>query len=102
MKFQEDISMPPPPPPPPTHTHGQAETNMLTTFSKLWGIMTIMWIFVWSGLSLIDPTLIKAFGCVIELLCLKISAAVNDVKTYSFWLTSYGLLVLQFNRESDN
>ena len=33
MKFQDDISMPPPPPR--THTHGQAETNMSPTFSKL-------------------------------------------------------------------
>ena len=32
---------------------------------------------------------------------LKMSAAVNDIKAESFSKTSYGLFMLQFNRELD-
>ena len=58
-----------------------------------------------SFISHMHQTLIKDIGCVIgviEFLCQKTSAAVNDVKAQSFGITSYGLCVLHFNRESDN
>ena len=53
-----------------------------------------------SLISHMHPMLIKTDGCVtdlIELLCLRTSAVVNDVNS-----KSNGTLVFQLNRESDN